>query len=96
LKWWLKWLRVIEAARRRLVKAGGSSPKADPVHTGELLATIDHPFGIDPRALAYSQVNQPRELVPYDAVTQVVRLTHSRGWHTFASPFPLEKFRKFG
>jgi uncharacterized protein (DUF1501 family) len=49
----------------------GSSPKADPVHPGELLATIYHAFGIDPRAIAYNHLNQPRELVPYDPVTKL-------------------------
>ena len=49
----------------------GSSPKTDAVHPGELLATIYHAFGIDPRTLAYNHLNQPRELVPYDAVTKL-------------------------
>ncbi|MBA4187797.1 MAG: DUF1501 domain-containing protein [Planctomycetaceae bacterium] len=49
----------------------GSSPKTDPVHPGELLATIYHAFGIDPRSLAYNHLNQPRELVPYDPVTKL-------------------------
>jgi hypothetical protein len=49
----------------------GSSPKTDPVHPGELLATIYHAFGIDPRTLAYNHLNQPRELVANDAVTKL-------------------------
>lgn len=48
-----------------------SAPRKDPVHPGELLATIYHAFGIDPRTLAYNHLNQPRELVPADAVTQL-------------------------
>jgi hypothetical protein len=46
-----------------------SAPRKDPVHPGELLATIYHAFGIDPRTLAFNHLNQPRELVPADAVT---------------------------
>ncbi|OAI47916.1 hypothetical protein AYO44_08555 [Planctomycetaceae bacterium SCGC AG-212-F19] len=48
-----------------------SAPRKDPVHPGELLATIYHAFGIDPRTLAFNHLNQPRELVPADAVTQL-------------------------
>jgi hypothetical protein len=49
----------------------GSSPKSDPVHPGDVLATIYHAFGIDPRSLAYNHLNQPRELVPHDPVTKL-------------------------
>ena len=43
--------------------ATGSSPKSDPVHPTELLATIYHAFGIDPDTIVYNHLNQPRELV---------------------------------
>lgn len=48
-----------------------SSPKADPVHPGELLATIYHAFGIDPHTIVYNHLNQPRELVPNDPVLKL-------------------------
>lgn len=40
-----------------------SAPVLDPVHPGELLATIYHSFGIDPATIVYNHLNQPRELV---------------------------------
>jgi hypothetical protein len=43
--------------------ATGSSPKSDPVHPMEVLATIYHAFGIDPETIVYNHLNQPRELV---------------------------------
>jgi uncharacterized protein (DUF1501 family) len=49
----------------------GSSPRKDPVHPGELLATIYHGFGIDPHTIAYNHLNQPRELVQAQAVTKL-------------------------
>jgi uncharacterized protein (DUF1501 family) len=48
-----------------------SSPRKDPVHPGELLATIYHAFGIDPHTLVYNHLNQPRELVQAEAVTRL-------------------------
>ena len=48
----------------------GSAPLADPVHPGELLATIYHAFGIDPDTIVYNHLNQPRELVKAEAVTR--------------------------
>jgi hypothetical protein len=47
----------------------GSAPKRDPLHPAELLATIYHAFGIDPRTVVMNHLNQPRELVQADAVT---------------------------
>ena len=47
----------------------GSAPLEDPVHPGELLATIYHSFGIDPETIVYNHLNQPRELVKAQAVT---------------------------
>jgi len=49
----------------------GSSPVEDPVHPGELLATIYHTFGIDPETIVYNHLNQPRELVKAHAVTSL-------------------------
>jgi hypothetical protein len=49
----------------------GSAPLSDPVHPGELLATIYHSFGIDPATIVYNHLNQPRELVKADAVTRL-------------------------
>ena len=48
----------------------GSAPLEDPVHPGELLATIYHAFGIDPATIVYNHLNQPRELVKAEAVTR--------------------------
>lgn len=47
----------------------GSSPRRDPVHPGELLATIYHAFGIAPDTMVNNHLNQPRELVQSQAVT---------------------------
>ena len=49
----------------------GSGPLRDPVHPGQLLATIYHAFGIDPQTIVYNHLNQPRELVKSEAVTQL-------------------------
>ncbi|WP_166824911.1 DUF1501 domain-containing protein [Thalassoroseus pseudoceratinae] len=48
-----------------------SAPLKDPVHPGELLATIYHAFGIDPETIVYNHLNQPRELVKAQAVTSL-------------------------
>jgi Protein of unknown function (DUF1501) len=40
-----------------------SAPLENPVHPGELLATIYHSFGIDPETMVMNHLNQPRELV---------------------------------
>ncbi len=48
--------------------ATGSAPLKDPVHPGELLATIYHAFGINPQTIVYNHLNQPRELVKAEAV----------------------------
>jgi hypothetical protein len=49
----------------------GSSPKSDPVHPTELLATMYHAFGINPETIVYNHLNQPRELVKAKAVTKL-------------------------
>lgn len=46
-----------------------SGPLEDPVHPGELLATIYHSFGISPETIVYNHLNQPRELVKAHAVS---------------------------
>ena len=47
----------------------GSAPVENPVHPGELLATIYHAFGIDPATIVYNHLNQPRELVKGETVS---------------------------
>jgi uncharacterized protein (DUF1501 family) len=47
----------------------GSAPAENPVHPTELLATIYHALGIDPKTIVYNHLNQPRELVKGEAVT---------------------------
>ena len=49
--------------------ATGSAPLKDPVHPGELLASIYHSFGIAPQTIVYNHLNQPRELVKAEAVS---------------------------
>ncbi len=49
----------------------GSAPLSDLVHPGELLATIDHAFGIEPATMVLNHLNQPRELVKAEAVTRL-------------------------
>ncbi|MCS6852555.1 MAG: DUF1501 domain-containing protein [Gemmataceae bacterium] len=49
----------------------GSSPRKDPVHPGELLATIYHAVGIDPHTIVMNHLNQPRELVQADPVLKL-------------------------
>ena len=49
----------------------GSAPLESPVHPTELLATIYHAFGIDPATIVYNHLNQPRELVKGEAVTEL-------------------------
>ncbi len=48
-----------------------SAPLEDPVHPGELLASIYHSFGIEPTTIVYNHLNQPRELVKAEAVTSL-------------------------
>ncbi|QDV70274.1 hypothetical protein Poly24_39940 [Rosistilla carotiformis] len=48
-----------------------SAPLEDPVHPGELLASIYHSFGIHPETMVYNHLNQPRELVKAQAVTKL-------------------------
>jgi Protein of unknown function (DUF1501) len=48
-----------------------SSPKDNPVHPGELLASIYHSVGMYPRKTIYNHLNQPREMVKADAVSDL-------------------------
>ncbi len=48
-----------------------SAPMENPVHPGQLLASIYHSFGIDPETIVYNHLNQPRELVKAQAVTEL-------------------------
>ena len=48
-----------------------SAPVDSPVHPAQLLATIYHAFGIDPETIVYNHLNQPRELVKGQAVTEL-------------------------
>lgn len=44
-----------------------SAPAENPVHPGELLASIYHAVGLFPRRPVFNHLNQPREMVKYDA-----------------------------
>jgi len=48
----------------------GSAPVENPVHPGELLASIYHAVGLYPRRTVYNHLNQPREMVKNDAVME--------------------------
>jgi hypothetical protein len=49
----------------------GSAPLENPVHPGELLATIYHTFGIEPGTIVYNHLKQPRELVKAESVSRL-------------------------
>jgi|SaaInlStandDraft_1057018.scaffolds.fasta_scaffold06032_2 hypothetical protein len=46
-----------------------SAPLENPVHPGELLASIYESFGIAPETIVYNHLNQPRELVKAESVS---------------------------
>ncbi len=48
-----------------------SAPLEDPVHPGELLASVYHAFGIHPQTIVLNHLNQPRELVKAEAVSRL-------------------------
>ena len=48
-----------------------SAPVINPVHPRALLATIYHAMGLDPRQMVLNHLNQPREMVKGDAVTDL-------------------------
>jgi hypothetical protein len=50
----------------------GSAPVENPVHPIELLATIYHSVGMNPRKMVYNHLNQPREMVNADAVQGIL------------------------
>ncbi|MDZ4685585.1 MAG: DUF1501 domain-containing protein [Planctomycetaceae bacterium] len=50
----------------------GSAPVDNPVHPIELLATIYHSVGMNPRKMVYNHLNQPREMVNADAVMGIL------------------------
>ena len=49
-----------------------SSPLENPVHPNELLATIYHSVGLNPRRTVLNHLNQPREMVKADAITDLL------------------------
>lgn len=49
-----------------------SSPVENPVHPKQLLATIYHSVGINPRTEVFNHLNQPREMVKADALTDLL------------------------
>ncbi len=49
-----------------------SSPIENPVHPNALLATIYHSVGLNPRRTVYNHLNQPREMVKADAITDIL------------------------
>jgi hypothetical protein len=49
----------------------GSAPLEKPVHPTQLLATIYHAFGIDPGTIVHNHLNQPRELVKAESVSEL-------------------------
>ncbi len=51
--------------------ATASAPKDKPVHPTQILATIYHALGIDPRTIVFNHLNQPRELVKADPVVDL-------------------------
>ena len=58
-------------AKARTSTGPASAPLEDPVHPTELLATVYHAVGIDPTTIVYNHLNQPRELVKAEPVTQL-------------------------
>ena len=49
-----------------------SAPVENPVHPGELLATLYHSVGIRPDTIVYNHLNQPRELVKGEPVLGIL------------------------
>ena len=52
--------------------ATASAPVENPVHPNELLATIYHSVGLNPRQTIYNHLNQPREMVKADVVQGIL------------------------
>ena len=51
--------------------ATGSSPAENPVHPTQILATVYHALGIDPKTMVLNHLNQPRELVQAEPVLEL-------------------------
>jgi len=49
-----------------------SAPAENPVHPRELLATIYHSVGINPRTIVHNHLDQPRDLVKAEALTGIL------------------------
>ncbi len=49
----------------------GSAPVSDQIHPTELLATVYHAMGLNPRTIRYNHLNQPREMVKGDVVSKL-------------------------
>jgi uncharacterized protein (DUF1501 family) len=47
----------------------GSTPLENPVHPRDILATVYHTLGIDPKTEVLNHLNQPRELVKGEVIT---------------------------
>ena len=45
-----------------------SAPVENPVHPGQLLATMYHSVGLDPATIVYNHLNQPREMIQSEAL----------------------------
>ena len=52
--------------------ATASAPIENPVHPMELLATVYHSVGLNPRRIVYNHLNQPREMVQADAISNIL------------------------
>src|SRR6185369_7599959 len=51
--------------------ATGSAPLENPTHPIDVVATIYHAVGINPKTIVYNHLNQPRELVKAEPVTKL-------------------------
>src|SRR3954463_7766424 len=51
--------------------ATGSAPLENPTHPIDVVATIYHAVGINPNTIVYNHLNQPRELVKAEPVTEL-------------------------
>ena len=48
-----------------------SSPKENPVHPNQLLASVYWALGIDPKTVVLNHLNQPRDLIKSEPVTDL-------------------------
>lgn len=51
--------------------ATGSSPAEKPIHPQQILATVYHALGINPKTMVLNHLNQPRELVQAEPVPEL-------------------------